>query len=307
MKRPRSTLANLLKLTTLTLLAVALAWLAWRWNRSAWHGAGGAVAIVFAYSGFLAAEFLILPIVSRGDPSPRPTAWTLVKAWAGETAQALRVFCWRQPFRWQAVPDQLAPGGELMGRRGVVFIHGFVCNRGFWTPWLTLLTDQRRHAFAAVNLEPLFGSIDSYVPIIEEAVQAVTRASGQPPLLVCHSMGGLAARAWLRAGANAARVHHIVTIGAPHHGTWLARFSRLTNGSQMALGSDWLCALERDAAKQPAPGFTCWYSNCDNVVSPPTTATLPGADNRLVPGAAHVSLAFRPEVMAATLDLLGPG
>ena len=105
MKRPRSTLANLLKLTTLTLLAVALAWLAWRWNRSAWHGAGGAVAIVFAYSGFLAAEFLILPIVSRGDPSPRPAAWTLIKAWAGETAQALRVFCWRQPFRWQAVPD----------------------------------------------------------------------------------------------------------------------------------------------------------------------------------------------------------
>ena len=306
MKRPGSTLANLLKFTTLTLFATALAWMAWHWNRSLWHGAAGAIAILFGHSAFLAAEFLILPIVSRGDPSPRPTAAALVRAWVGETFQALRVFCWRQPFRWRAVPDQLAADSDLRGRRGVVFIHGFVCNRGFWTPWLTLLT-KRRHAFAAVNLEPLFGSIDSYVPIIEEAVQAVTGATGQAPVLVCHSMGGLAARAWLRAGENAARVQHVVTIGAPHRGTWLARHSRLTNGRQMALDSAWVRELQRDAAQRPAPRFTCWYSNCDNVVTPPSTATLPGADNRLLPGAAHVSLAFRPEVIAATLDLLGPG
>jgi hypothetical protein len=50
--------------------------------------------------------------------------------------------------------------------------------------------------------------------------------------------------------------------------------------------------------------FTCWYSNCDNIVFPTSTAMLPGADNRLLRGAAHVQLAFVPEVMHATLDLL---
>jgi hypothetical protein len=50
--------------------------------------------------------------------------------------------------------------------------------------------------------------------------------------------------------------------------------------------------------------FVCWYSNCDNVVFPPSVGQLEGADNRLVLGAAHVQLAFTPEVMQSTLALL---
>jgi pimeloyl-ACP methyl ester carboxylesterase len=252
---------------------------------------------------FLALEFVALRFVSRNDPSPRPTWLQLARAWLGETLQAPRVFCWRQPFRWRAVPDRIAPAAELQGRRGVVFIPGFVCNRGFWTPWLKLL-NTKGHAFVAVNLEPVFGSIDDYVPVIDEAVSAVTAASGVAPILVCHSMGGLAARAWLRTAGAPQRVHHVVTIGAPHGGTWLGSFSRLRNGSQMALGSEWLRKLEADSASQPQVPFTCWYSNCDNVVFPASTATLPGADNRFVAGVAHVDLAFRDAVISPTLQLL---
>jgi hypothetical protein len=40
------------------------------------------------------------------------------------------------------------------------------------------------------------------------------------------------------------------------------------------------------------------------VVIPASTATLPGADNRLVRGAAHVELAFEPRVIAHVLDEL---
>jgi pimeloyl-ACP methyl ester carboxylesterase len=215
---------------------------------------------------------------------------------------ALRVFCWRQPFRWREVPDHVdAP--SLAGRRGVVLIHGFVCNRGFWSPWLKVLRS-RDHAFVAVNLEPVFGSISSYAPIIEEAVQRVTRVTGLAPLLVCHSMGGLAARDWLEARQGHDRVMHVVTIASPHHGTWLARFSRLTNGREMRRGSAWLAKLEQARGGRPYAEFTCWYTNCDNIVFPVTTATLPGADNRLLAGVAHVDLAFEPEVMETTLRRL---
>lgn len=302
--QPFSTLARMLQGLVFVLLAGAAGWLAWFWGRAPGLAVAGALLIACIHSLALALEFIALQRVNRADAVP-PAGWrALARAWLAETMHGIRTFGWRQPFRWQAVPDALAPAAAFRGRRGVVFVHGFVCNRGFWNPWMGRLAGCG-HAFAAVNLEPVFGSIDDYAPTIERAVAAVTTATGLPPLLVCHSMGGLAARAWLRAGPNAARVHHVVTIGTPHHGTWLARFSRRPNGRQMALGSDWLRMLEQDGRGLPGPGFTCWYSNCDNVVFPASTATLAGADNRLVPGMAHVQLAFRPEVIAATLALLG--
>jgi hypothetical protein len=294
----------MLQCVTLSLLAGATAWLAWFWHRSPWVAIAGFAAIAAGYSGALAIEFLALRRVNRGDPVPQAGWAALARAWMAETLQARRVFGWRQPFRWNAVPDQLACEGGFEGRRGVVFIHGFICNRGFWTPWLRQVR-AKGHPFAAVNLEPMFGSIDDYVPIVEQAVAAVTQAAGLPPVLVCHSMGGLAARAWLRAAANAGRVHHVVTIGTPHRGTWLGQWSRLPNGRQMALNSEWLQQLTTGCDAQAQPRYTCWYSNCDNVVFPSSTATLPGAENRLVAGAAHVELAFHPRVMTETLSMLG--
>jgi triacylglycerol lipase len=300
----RSALADLQKLTTVSLLALAAAWLAWFWQTSPGWAMTGALGILFIHAFVLAAEFIALYVVGAGvdAATPRPTALQLLRAWGGETLMALRVFCWRQPFRWREIPDNL-DAESLAGRRGVVLIHGFVCNRGFWTPWLKLLR-ARHHAFVAVNLEPVFGSISGYIPIIEDAVQRVTGATGLPPLLVCHSMGGLAARAWLQDQQGHQRILHVVTIASPHHGTWLARFSHLTNGRQMRQGSGWLAALERGAGGQPHTGFTCWYTNCDNIVFPAATATLPGADNRLLCGVAHVDLAFEPEVMETTLRRL---
>ncbi|MCM2253193.1 MAG: alpha/beta fold hydrolase, partial [Ramlibacter sp.] len=240
--RSHSALARLLQAFVLLLVALALAWLAWRWSESPLQAVAGALAILMIHSLFLAVEFIALRFIHRDDPAPLPTWSELARGWLHEAVMAVRVFGWRQPFRWRKEPDQLELAGAAPPRRGAVLIHGFVCNRGFWTPWLEQLR-ARGHPFVAVNLEPVFGSIDQYVPIVEDAVQRVTRATGMAPVLVCHSMGGLAARAWLRAMAADDRVHHVVTIGSPHHGTWLARLSHVTNGRQMRLHSDWLRRL----------------------------------------------------------------
>ncbi len=301
----RSELARLLQAVTLVVMVFAAVCLLWLWPKSPVLAVAAALACLFGHSLVLAVEFVALRWVGSIDPAQLPTWGELVRAWWCESVDAVRVFCWRQAYRWRAVPDRL--DGATRGRRGVVFIHGFVCNRGFWTPWLEEL-DKADHAFVAVNLEPVFASIDDYVTIVDDAVHRVTEATGMPPLLVCHSMGGLAARAWLHAHKSAPRVYHVVTIGSPHHGTWLGRFSRLPNGRQMRLQSDWLRELGRPVEGVTLAPFTCWYSNCDNIVFPVSTATLAGADNRLVRGAAHVTMAFEPEVMRATLALLrAPG
>lgn len=297
-----STLARLQQALTLWTLVCAVTWLVAWWPVSrAWALAGFFVATL-GYTIVLAMEFVLLTHVARDDPAPRATLAQLIGAWAREGVMAFRVFVWRQPFRWRVMPDQLA-GDRVAGRHGVVLVHGFVCNRGFWTPWLHRLHAQGR-AFAAVNLEPVFGAIDTYVPQVQEAVDRVRKATGLPPVLVCHSMGGLVARAWLRAQGDTQTVAHVVTLGSPHAGTWLARWSHFINGRQMRQNSAWIQALREDWQPTRGAHFTCWYSNCDNIVMPPSTATLPGADNRLLEGAAHVDLAFRPSVMAHAEDLL---
>jgi triacylglycerol esterase/lipase EstA (alpha/beta hydrolase family) len=289
-------LARLQKVLVLSLAAACCAWLWWWWPRSPLVALGGSLAMALAYSAVLGLEFVLLRIAGAHDQAMRPGASELLRAWWGETLVAPRVFCWRQPFFSGAVPDHL----PASGLRGVVFIHGFVCNRGFWTPWLQRLRAQDR-AFVAVNLEPVFGPIERYVDAIDEAVRRVFAATGRPPVLVCHSMGGLAARAWLATPDAHARVHRIFTLGTPHGGTWLGRFSRAANGRQMRLECEWLRALGAGETAELRPRFTCWYSNCDNIVFPVATATLPGADNRLLRGVAHVQLAFEPLVMEAVL------
>jgi len=239
--------------------------------------------------------------VNAADPAPRARFPQVRRAWWAELGVALRVFCWEQPFRSRAEPDWLptAPTGQ----RGVVLVHGFLCNRALWRLWFAPLR-AAGHAYEAVNLEPVFGSIDDYAPTIEAAVQRVEAATGMAPVLICHSMGGLAARAWLRVCAGELRVQQVITLGTPHRGTWAGRFSRAVNGRQMALDGDWVGNLSGAEPPGRAALFTCWYSNCDNIVFPTSTATLRGADNRLITGVAHVEMARRPEVLQGCLALL---
>lgn len=291
--------ARLLLGVVLLQLGVALAWLVREWPASPLRAVAGAVLVASIASIVLAIEFTIVGFISRQDALvPVPTAKQLLAAWMRETVLLFRVFYGRQAFRWRRWDDHLPAAGR--GQCGVVFIHGFVCNRGFWAPWMRVLRAAGR-PHVAVNLEPVFTSIDDYAAAVEDGVRRVTGCTQRPPILVCHSMGGLAARAWLRLDDNTSRVQRVITIGTPHHGTWLARFSHLPNGRQMRRDSAWLRQLEQDESGRPRPPWTCWYSNCDNVVFPASTATLPGADNRFVPGQAHVALAFVPEVMEYSL------
>ena len=271
------------------------------------HGRGGlavvlALLIAAGQALWLGLTFLWMHSQNRGDRAPPASAWQMLGAWWAEARTAPQVFCWRQPFFANAEPDYL-PTGPAGQRTGLVLVHGFFCNRGLWTPWLHEL---RRLGipFVAVDLEPVFGSIDDYPPVVEAAVVRLRRATGRPPILIGHSMGGLAIRAWLRDFDADARVHSLITLGTPHSGTRLARLAFSTNGRQMRQSSPWLTAL---AAAEPAArrrSFLCFFSHCDNIVFPASHAVLADAEERHVPAAAHVDLLNQPGVMAEVLKRL---
>jgi triacylglycerol esterase/lipase EstA (alpha/beta hydrolase family) len=248
--------------------------------------------LLFAHPTVLAVEFLLSRRIGVRVDGSRVAFPVVLRAWLREWVDSTLTFGWRLPWRARAVPDHLPASAR--GRRGVVLVHGFICNRALWNPWLERLRALDR-AFVAVDLEPVFGDIDGYAAIVEAAVVRVEAATGLAPLVVAHSMGGLVVRAWLRAGVGRhARVAHVLTIGTPHRGAWIAGMALSPNARQMRIGSPWMAGLP-DAAADAAL-FTCWWSECDQIVFPAPTAVLPGAESRRLPGVAHVSLTRREEI-----------
>lgn len=266
-----------------------------------WAALVSAVVVLNIHALPLAAEFAMLSRLEPDPGVPKPSARTLLRAWWGEVRIGVQVFCWRQPFLSSKYPDRLQPSAAR--HRGVVLIHGFVCNRGLWNPWMRRLSAMDV-PFIAVNLEPIFGSIDSYVRTVDDAIARMQAVSGQAPVVVAHSMGGLAVRAWMREPGTDRRVHSVVTVGTPHAGTTLASLALAGNVRQMRRSSPWLQGL---AACEPADRmslFTCYYGNCDNISAPASTGTLPGADNRHLPGVAHVHLIYQDDVIVEVMRRL---
>lgn len=304
--RPKqSSLARLQQSLVFFWFVIVLGWVMWSAPRSAWLCLTGLLLLAGGHAIVLAAQLICRVLVGGDDARSKPRTTELLRAWRAETWLAVKVFAWQQPFRWRNCPDSTQPQA---GRRAVVLVHGFVCNRGFWLPWMAELR-RREVPCMAVNLEPVWGSIDDYVSIIDTAVQRAWQLTGQAPLLVGHSMGGLAIRAWLVSSQAApSRIHRVITIGSPHAGTWLAHWSRMPNGMQMRPQGAWLATLaqrEKEMRGEEAyASFVCWYANTDNIVFPVSTATLPGADNRLVRGAPHVGLAYEPRILADVIQHL---
>lgn len=264
---------------------------------------GFIVVMVCGHAVWLALTFGLSAWQNRASPLSRPSLAQWWLAWWAEVVAAPQVFAWQQPFRSRAEPDHLPERAQ--GRPGLVLVHGFVCNRGLWNPWMRDLR-QRDVPFVAVNLEPVFGDIDDYVAIIEAAVAQLEYSTGVPPLLVGHSMGGLAIRAWLRACQGDERIRGVVTVGTPHQGTWLAHGAVSVNGRQMRPDSAWLRALAADEPASRRQRFLCVFSGTDNIVFPARRALLPGAAQCHVAGAAHLDLLHGPGVMPAVLRLLDP-
>ena len=277
----------------------------WAW--APWLAALPILLLVSGFCSILAMQCFAAAYCNRRDPVPPVSLPQLFKAWLHELGAASKVFLWWQPFRSNHFPDQPSVSLTTGQQRGIVFVHGFLCNRGVWNAWYPRL-QSAGIPYEALNLEPTFASIDTYASLLDSAVTRMRDVTGSDPLIVCHSMGGLAARAWIRAKRPDAGIHRVITIGTPHRGTqlgqWTPHLPAIANAHQMRLDSDWLRALVRVEAAEPRRKFVCFYSNCDNIVFPATNATLPDADNRHVPGVPHLALALDGRVIEQVLALL---
>ena len=269
----------------------------------------GAGALLLLIAGLVGATF----VLSAGFGRERQPGTQLDPAgramlWLGEVAAAWSVFLFWMPLeRWCMQRDL---GGARVGETPVLLIHGYVNNAGsMWRLWQALRN--RGVDVHTLNLEPVYADIEAYVPLIESRVKAICALTGAERVaLVCHSMGGLAARAYLRQCQRAgldARLAKVVTLGTPHHGTALARFEWSPNGRQMVPGNPWLERLAADERGAWPCTMVSIYSLDDNVVVPQRTAYLDGARNVEVTGIGHISLPLSSRVIELVrLELQGP-
>jgi len=234
---------------------------------------------------------IVSAVLSRGR-EPMGMWW---RALFGEFHAGVVVFLLRQP--WTYATPAVRPATNGTHGLPVLLIHGYMCNHRIWDDVSDALRSQG-HTVLAINLEPLFKSIDKYTPVIENAVQQLRAATGQDKVvLVGHSMGGLAARAWMR-------VHGIdhaagaITLGTPHVGTKIAKGQHSHNGKQMEWHSPWLTELAASETAATRALFQIAITPQDNIVFPQRQQVLAGITPTVFEGLGHLQLCLDRTVIA---------
>jgi triacylglycerol esterase/lipase EstA (alpha/beta hydrolase family) len=222
----------------------------------------------------------------------------------GEFRATMWTSSWSMPFR---------PFGRHVAARPeglpVLLVHGYGCNSGYWRSMSKALA-KAGITHHAIDMEPVLGSIDDYAVVVHRAVETLCRETGHSRIvIVAHSMGGLATRAYLR-DHGGERTAKAITLGTPHHGTALARHAVGLNTEQMhwtpdgaaGVSSAWLQRLHAGETDATRALLVSIYSHHDNIISPQTSSHLAGARNIELSGIGHVELALHPQVQAIVVD-----
>lgn len=169
------------------------------------------------------------------------------------------------------------------------------------------------------SVDENLADVDAFVREVLRYVQRRNPSVTQVDL-VCHSMGGVLARQWLRQGDNARLVRRLVTLDSPHHGVqeqWLRETRSATGWSRFnqdfAVGSPWLADLNTPPEVPPGVRALAVYDGTGQVsfTATPLSPRLDGADNlpyNLERGArlGHTAYIFDPGVLRAVFDWLQP-
>jgi triacylglycerol esterase/lipase EstA (alpha/beta hydrolase family) len=297
----RIVLASLL----LELLAYAAlgAWL------HAWRGWAPAALVALACASALLARLLLVGLTfALSWPHRSPRAPLGVRGWS-----RLLLLEWRA-----LLADNLLylPFESLLLRRDpagrasttpVLLVHGIYSNRGYFRPLVRSLEGAGGRMVFTGNFDVTLTSIERFAAQLRERIEAVAATSSQPRVvLVCHSMGGLAAREYLRVHGGE-RIERLVTIATPHHGTAMARFGVGTNARQMRRDHPFLARLQAfEGESGPGVPTLSVYAPHDNLVAPQATSLLPWARNVALPGLGHVSVLASSELRELLRAELAP-
>jgi len=258
--------------------------------------------VIFVPCAFVAVRFYLLLVMYRAAwrfrmvrlPEQQLTWGESLAMFFREARALFAVYTWLHPFEYWINPYRAfrGPAGDVIP---VLFVHGFFCNGGFWRPTIDVLRKRGLDHLYTMNLDTPKVGIPKHAEALAAKVEELCEATGaEKVILVGHSMGGVVARTYVQRLDGERRVHHIISLGSPHHGTCFAKRALAPDGREMAIGHPWLNALNREVPKDVP--ITSIYSVHDNIVAPQDSSELAGADNIALVGIGHLEMAFHPAV-----------
>jgi triacylglycerol lipase len=194
-------------------------------------------------------------------------------------------------------PEQrgLVHQGFDLASTPILLVHGIVDNHSIFTVLDRAL--RRRgfrnlssHDYGLLTRDVRRAAVDLAVDI-----ERLSARTGYDRIhVIGHSLGGLIARYYVQRLGGDARVHTLVTLGTPHHGTLLAQAGHLLPlVRQLTPGSELIAELA-----EPAPHcqtrFLAFYSDLDHLIVPSRNARIDHPDldarNIAVHGVGHLSM-----------------
>jgi triacylglycerol lipase len=242
---------------------------------------------------------VLAAVLRRRVKTTRTSSGKALAAFAKELDARALCYTITQPFHnlLMREPERRVEGLPIL------LVHGYFSNRGMWWSFRRRLMASGLGPVYAVNLEPIWGSIDTMVPGLAAKLDEIVAATGKRDLvIVAHSMGGLVTRAYMatraahiaEGSARSAHIRALVTIGSPHHGTVMSSAGVGQCVREMSVNSAWLAALEKAelGADAVRPRTVSIYSRNDDLVVPPESACLDWAENVPFEGVGHVGTLF---------------
>jgi triacylglycerol lipase len=158
----------------------------------------------------------------------------------------------------------------------ILFVHGWNATS---TTWTTMVGRFKADGYTDAELVNwtynTAQSNKTTAQLIANKVDSIMLATGATKVdIIVHSMGSLSARYYVRNLGGDGKVDALVTLGGANHGTNTAFFCGQTSCIEMRPNSTFLNALNATTDAFGTPRYAAWYSPCDEVISPRSSATF---------------------------------
>jgi triacylglycerol lipase len=182
-------------------------------------------------------------------------------------------------------------GNALFGRKPpkpnpthdpILFVHGWNASSSTWTTMVGRFKNDGWATTELANWSYNYRQSNATTAAeIGAKIDSILLATGATKVdIITHSKGALSARYYMRniVGADG-KVDALITLGGANHGTNTAFFCGDVSCVEMRPNSSFLTALNSVDETWGSPRYATWWSDCDAVISPTSSALLLGATN----------------------------